>query len=145
MSTFLTIAEIGTLAQNAGFTGNDLITAVAIALAESGGNPNDLGDTNIGSGTGSFGLWQINADSHPEYGPDFTQLYDPQTNANAAYAIYSAAGDSFTPWTTFKTGAFNQFMTSAAAAVATLITQNPGTSGLVIAVLIGLYFLLRRA
>lgn len=145
MSNFLTIAEISTVAQNAGFAGNDLITAVAVALAESGGNPNALGDTNIGSGTGSFGLWQINADAHPEYGPDFTVLYDPQTNANAAYAVYSAAGDSFTPWTTFKTGVFNQFMTSAAAAVATLITQNPGTTGLVIVVMIGLYLLLRRA
>lgn len=140
----MTIAEIGTVAQNAGFTGNDLVTAVAIALAESGGNPNALGDTNIGSGTGSFGLWQINADAHPEYGPDFTQLYDPQTNADAAYAVYQAAG-GFTPWTTFKTGSYSGYVASVEAGIATLLTQNPGTSiAILLAVVLGFLFL-RRA
>lgn len=142
----MTIEEIGTVAQNAGFAGNDLVTAVAVALAESGGNPNALGDTNIGSGTGSFGLWQINADAHPEYGPDFTQLYDPQTNANAAYAVYSAAGDSFTPWTTFKTGSYSGYVASVEAGIATLLTQNPGASiAVLLAVVLGFMFFLRRA
>lgn len=142
----MTIEEIGTVAQNAGFAGNDLVTAVAVALAESGGNPNALGDTMIGSGTGSFGLWQINADAHPEYGPDFTQLYDPQTNANAAYAVYSAAGDSFTPWTTFKTGSYSGYVASVEAGIATLLTQNPGASiAVLLAVVLGFMFFLRRA
>lgn len=141
----LSIEQIGTFAQNAGFTGDDLVTAVAVALAESGGDPNSLGDTNVGSGTGSFGLWQINADAHPEYGPNFSQLYDPQTNANAAYAVYSAAGDSFSPWTTFKTGTYSGFVSSVEAGIATLLTQNPGTSiAVVLAVILGLMFL-RRA
>lgn len=102
----LTPAEILQLAAAAGFSGSDLITAAAIAEAESSGNPNALGDTTIGSGTGSFGLWQINADAHPEYGPNFAQLYDPPTNAAAAYAIYQAAGRSFTPWSTYNSGAY---------------------------------------
>lgn len=137
----LTAAQIGQYAANAGFSGVDLATAVAIALAESSGNPNALGDTNIGSGTGSFGLWQINADAHPEYAP-FTQLYDPQTNANAAYAIYAAAGDSFSPWSTYNSGAYNTYLSAVASAVAT-ISSNTGTSSLIILFLIG-WFLLRK-
>ncbi len=108
-----TASQILSVAANAGFNGSDLITAVAIALAESGGNPKAHGDTSLGSGTGSFGLWQIYSDAHPEFGPDFTQLYDPQTNANAAFSIYQAAGYHFTPWTTFKTGAYLTYIPTA--------------------------------
>jgi|SRR5215831_11372618 len=104
----LNATQIATLAQNAGFSGQDLLTAVSVALAESSGNPNALGD--VGIGQGSFGLWQINSLYHPEYGPDFTVLYDPQTNANAAYAIYSQAGNRFTPWSTFKNGMYAKYL-----------------------------------
>lgn len=104
--TYLTSQQIMEFARNAGFTGPDLITAVAVALAESSGNPNAHGDIKIGSGTGSFGLWQIYADAHPEFGPDFTTLFDPQTNADAAFSVYSRAKNSFTPWSTFKNGAY---------------------------------------
>lgn len=135
----MTASDIYTVAQNAGFTGTDLVTAVAIALAESGGNPNALGDTNIGSGTGSFGLWQINADAHPEYAP-FTQLYDPQTNANAAYAIYSAAGNSFSPWSTYKNGAYESFVSSVIS-IAGTVSSNPGTTIIIALIAVWLLFL----
>lgn len=141
----MTLDEITTVAANAGFSGDDLTTAVAVALAESGGNPNAHGDTSLGSGTGSFGLWQIYSDAHPEYGPDFTKLFDPQTNADAAYAIYSAAGNSFKPWTTFKTGSYQGFMESAGAAVAVFLTQNPGSTIGVILVIGLLLLWLRKA
>lgn len=101
---------IAQLAANAGFTGNDLVTAVAIALAESGGNPGVVGDLNITPG-GSVGLWQINLRWHPEY--TAAMLTDPQTNANAAFAVYRAAGNSFQPWSTFKNGAFTAHMDAA--------------------------------
>lgn len=142
----MTISDIINVAENAGFTGQDLVTAVAVAMAESSGNPNALGD--IGIGQGSFGLWQINSYWHPEYGPDFTKLYDPQTNANAAYSVYSAAGNSFTPWTTFKTGAYQSYVSTVAAAIAVFVTQNPveaagiGVGGLVI--ILALWFLLAK-
>ena len=136
----MSIDDIATVAQNAGFSGDDLITAVAVALAESSGNPNALGD--IGIGQGSFGLWQINSKYHPEFGPDFTTLYDPQTNANAAYSVYSAAGNSFTPWSTFKSGAYQSYVSTVAAAIAIFVTQNPvASSGIAIAIVIGLWFL----
>jgi hypothetical protein len=100
----LSASQIANVARNAGFSGNDLVTAVAIALAESSGNPQALGDTGIGEG--SFGLWQINSYYHPEFGPDFTTLYDPQVNANAAYSVYRTSGNSFKAWSTFNNGAY---------------------------------------
>lgn len=99
--------NIATYAAQAGFVGNDLVTAVAIALAESSGNsraynPEAQAGTPIGKG--SYGLWQIYLNAHPEFtGQD---LYDPQTNANAAFSVYSNAGSSFSPWNTYKNGAY---------------------------------------
>lgn len=113
LSNKLTAAQIAAYASNAGFTGNDLATAVAIALAESSGIVNAHGDTTLGTKTGSFGLWQIYSDAHPEYGPDFTQLYDPQINANAAFAIYQDRGGSFRDWSTFKSGAYTAYLQQA--------------------------------
>lgn len=106
----ISAAGLAQLAANAGFQGNDLITAVAIALAESGGNPGVVGDQSITPG-GSIGLWQINLRWHPEY--TAAMLVDPQTNANAAFAIYQAAGNSFTPWSTFKSGAYTAYLNNA--------------------------------
>jgi hypothetical protein len=109
----LSIPDIVRVAVNAGFSGADLVTAVAVALAESRGNPQAKGDIDIPqAGSASYGLWQINSYWHPEYGPDFTTLYDPQTNANAAYAIYAAAGNRFTPWSTYKTGVYSSFVSA---------------------------------
>lgn len=156
----MTAADIGQVAANAGFQGDDLVTAVAVALAESSGNPNAWGDAGIGAG--SFGLWQINAKYHPEYGPDFSQLYDPQTNANAAFAVYSQAGQSFKPWSTFKTGAYLanvqvamaqlaqfvgqgvQTLEDTASSAGQAIEDNPGTSGAVIIGVLVVLFLLSR-
>jgi Lysozyme like domain len=104
----LSASDIATYAANAGFSGSDLITAVSVALAESSGNPRALGD--VGIGQGSIGLWQINSYYHPEFGPDFTILYDPQTNANAAYSIYSVSGHTFKPWSAFNSGRYQAFV-----------------------------------
>jgi hypothetical protein len=99
----LSAAQIQSYAAGAGFTGPDLTTAVAIALAESSGNPSIIGDNGQ-----SYGLWQINIPSHPNLnGPS---LLNPAANAQAAYSIYAAAGGSFTPWTTFNTGAYLAYM-----------------------------------
>jgi len=93
----LTPVQIAALATNAGFAGNDLVTAVAIAYAESSGIPSKTGKL------GEIGLWQIYPTMHPEFGPDFSALYDPATNAHAAYSVYSVAGMTFRPWSTWPT------------------------------------------
>lgn len=105
-------------AATAGFTGNDLATAVAIALAESGGNPSAVGDTSLAPANGpSIGLWQINIGSraNPQYAS--ANLADPQTNANAAFALYSARG--FQPWSTYTNGAYQAFLNAVPSSPAT--------------------------
>lgn len=99
------------LAENAGFTGQAAITAAAIAQAESAGNPNAYNPEMASSapdGKGSYGLWQIYLNAHPEY--EGVNLNDPQTNANAAFNVYSEAGSSFSPWTSYKNGRYAAFL-----------------------------------
>jgi hypothetical protein len=103
----LSITQLIALAINAGWSGSDLATAVSVALAESGGNPNAYNPETAAkapTGKGSYGLWQIYLNAHPEFSGE--NLYDPATNAAAAFQIYSNAGNSFTPWSTFKNGAY---------------------------------------
>lgn len=110
LSGKLSASDIAGYAQNAGFRGQDAILAVSVALAESGGDPNAVGDLNLTPG-GSVGLWQINLKAHPEYDPG--QLTDPQYNANAAYNVYMAAGGSFSPWSTYAGGQYSAFIVQA--------------------------------
>jgi hypothetical protein len=107
-----TAATLQQLASNAGFSGPDLATAVAIALAESSGNPGKYNpETAARGGTpqgqGSYGLWQIYLKMHPEFAG--ANLYDPQTNANAAFSIYSRRG-GFSDWTTYTEGDYLQYL-----------------------------------
>jgi Lysozyme like domain len=112
----LNASEIAPYAQNAGFQGTDLATAVAVALAESSGNPSAIGDQALAPTNGpAIGLWQINSAKHTQWTQQ--QLLDPQTNANAAYSIYAAAGYSFSPWTTYNDGSYNSYLNDAETAV----------------------------
>lgn len=96
---------IADYARKAGFTGDDLIIAVAIAIAESGGDPHARGDRRDPNDPGtatSYGLWQIHWTVHPEtFADDPAVLFDPQVNAKAAFSIYSRAGRTFRDWSTF--------------------------------------------
>lgn len=118
-------------ARKAGFSGTDLSIAVAIAYAESTGDPNIYNpeiDAKGGTpeGKGSYGLWQIYLRDHPEF--EGQDLYDPQANANAAFAIYQAAGNSFSPWTTFKTGAYEQYLGGSPPALSNSDTNSFGAA-----------------
>jgi Lysozyme like domain len=110
----MTAEQIAQYADEAGFSGPDLQVAVAVALAESSGDPNAMGDPTLGM---SVGLWQINLKAHPQYTQ--AQLLDPQTNANAAYAIYQAAGSTFTPWSTYNGGQYSAYIVQAQESVNT--------------------------
>lgn len=111
----LSASEIAQLARTAGFAGSDLVTAVAIALAESSGDPAIVGDLEITRG-GSIGLWQINLRWHPEYSKEL--LLNPEANAAAAYAIYADADHSFSPWSTYASGSYRRFLEVASEACA---------------------------
>jgi hypothetical protein len=101
--------ELVQLAQNAG-SDWDVNVAAAIALAESGGDPNAYNpETQAGTpeGEGSYGLWQVYLHKHPEFAT--MDKFDPQTNANEAYLVYTQAG-GFSPWSTFKSGKYQEFL-----------------------------------
>jgi murein DD-endopeptidase MepM/ murein hydrolase activator NlpD len=107
----LTRAQVTTLAQNAGFTGNSLLIAVAIAQAESSFDTTAT-HTNT-DGSVDRGLWQINSSN----GYDATRLLsDPAYNASAAYAIYRAWNNTFNAWTTYTSGAYTAYTSGATVA-----------------------------
>ncbi len=105
----------------ADFRDAPLVTAVAVALAESSCNPGAEGDNGwIGTCRSiDRGLFQINSCWHNEVDDDCA--YRAQCNADAAYRI-SSEGADWTPWTTFKTGRYRDFIPEAQAAVDRLPT-----------------------
>jgi len=106
----ISIAQALDYAHKAGFNQTQAITAVAVAMAESG---LDTAAINWGDPGGSFGLWQINHGAHPNY--DTNALLDGQFNANAAYQV-SNSGSNWLPWTTYKTGAYSKYVAAVSAA-----------------------------
>jgi hypothetical protein len=115
MST-LNADQIAQHAYRAGFRGEALTTAVAVALAESGGNAHAH---NGRPPDNSYGLWQVNmlGGMGPERRRQFhlrsnDQLFDPDANAKAAYAI-SSHGKSFRPWSTYTNGAYRKHLAEA--------------------------------
>jgi hypothetical protein len=82
--------------------------AAAIALAESGGR-NVIQQGQPYATTG-WGLWQITpGNSESMFGVD-QALLNPKNNARAAVAKFMQAGGSFSPWTTFTSGAYKQYL-----------------------------------
>lgn len=105
--------EIAAWAKRAGWSGSDLAIAVAVALAESGGDPSNIGDISWQDKTWgpSVGLWQIrslNADKGTGRTRDEVANKDPQTNANHAHEIWAQSG--WKPWTTYVTGKYLIYM-----------------------------------
>lgn len=101
-------------ARKAGFTGDALRTAVAIGMAESGGNPHSF-NGNVRTGDQSYGLFQINMlgnmgpSRRAQYGLSSNDaLFDPYQNARVAYAM-SGGGKNWGPWSTYKSGAYRRY------------------------------------
>ncbi len=148
------IEQIAEIAKGAGFIGEAAVTAVAIVLAESSGRTNAMNYNS--NGTYDVGLWQINT-VHTSGGgsglpappggdfhtmPDdwlavksqlaFTvaayveNCFNPEFNAQQAFSI-SNHGTSFTPWVTYTSGAYKQYLSDAAAAV-NGTASDPGSS-----------------
>jgi hypothetical protein len=119
------------VAWNAGFRNNPLVTAIAVAMAESSCNPNAQGWNGPDgyycyNGSWDRGLWQINDCWHPEVSN--TCAYQSQCNANAAYTI-SSGGSSWSQWSTYNAGLHNQYISAAQQAVARLGGTNPPPTG----------------
>lgn len=122
-------AEIAGAAKAAGFSGANLAKAVAIALAESGGN---IYAHNAVPPDNSYGLWQINmlGSMGPARRKQFglksnTDLFNPTTNAKAAYAI-AGGGKNFRPWSTYTSGAYLRYLSRANKAAGNPSASVPG-------------------
>lgn len=105
------MAVLVAAARTAGFPEGDVPTAAAIAMAESGGKPYAT-HRNV-NGTTDYGVWQINS-VHADLlrGGDWKDL---NSNAKMAFSIYSAAGNSFSPWSTYKSKTYLPFLPAAKA------------------------------
>jgi hypothetical protein len=131
----LTPEQIGKYAWNAGF-GRDaptLARAIAVAMAESGGRT-DAHNGNAGTGDNSYGLWQINMIGsmgparRKQFGISSNEaLFDPQTNANAAWKV-SNEGRNWTPWSVFKNGTYTKHIPAAEQAAKAVIAGTGGVA-----------------
>lgn len=125
-------------AYNAGFRGDALATAVAIAGAESTWKPGAVGDTSLANSKWgpSVGMWQVRTLNNPGAYSGADALRNQSTiggssnaniqnNANAAFAL-SNGGTNFQPWSTFTSGAYQQDQYSFEAKRAANAVCNPG-------------------
>lgn len=128
------------LAYNAGFRGPDLVTMVAISMAENepgdpwamgSYSPNDNTGENEGKWQRALGLWQIRPLTNPndprwartDSWRDFTKLLDPQYNAEAAMKEFEQKG--FSAWDVYNSKRYERFLPEARAAVQQLM-EEPG-------------------
>lgn len=110
----LLIAQINA---GAGFSGEDLITSVAVVLAESGGN------AKVVNRIGCVGWFQINQPVHVKAHPTWTRAYlqDPRNNAKAAYALFVANGKRWSPtWEAYTNQSYRMYLSTARKAVGEL-------------------------
>ena len=132
----LSQSELANLVENSFPSGttnsgeNIQVVAYAVACAESSKQPCVPGDNGD-----SIGLWQINVPSHPEY--DKNQLTNPSYNANAALQI-SSNGKNWQWWTTWKNGAYKQYIPEAESALGVAPSGSPIVIGGTVRVTTGL-------
>lgn len=113
------------------WSGNDLLIAVAVALAESGGDTDALGRSESGASIGNrdHGLWQISGRWHGDkiakVSPTpvfFKSWRNPYVNADLAHQVFTeranATQSGWTAWATFNSGAYEKYMADAQIAVA---------------------------
>lgn len=103
--------------EQAGFKGQGLSKAYAVAMAESRGNASAF-NGNAKTGDKSYGLFQINMLGAmgparlKQYGlSSNNDLLNPLTNAEVAYKM-SGGGSNWSAWSTYKNGAYKQYLPS---------------------------------
>jgi len=101
--------------QRAGLSGEQLRTAWAVGMAESGGNPRAF-NGNAGRGDKSYGLFQINMIGN--LGParlkqynlsSYDDLFDPETNIRVMIKMSNNC-TNWQPWSAYKNGSHRKFL-----------------------------------
>jgi hypothetical protein len=103
-------------------------TAVAVALAESGGDAyKDNKGLNV-DGSTDWGMWQINDRAHPNLA-GWDNWYDATTNARMAKQVYDdrarTGRNGWSAWSAYTSGAYKTHIPAAQAGV----SQPSGTAG----------------
>jgi hypothetical protein len=97
------------VASQAGFSGSELITFVALAGRESGFTPTAY-NGNLGTGDKSYGMWQINTLDPATWQrmssalglTSRDQLLDPLTNAKAGRYLFEQSSTPFHAWGPYR-------------------------------------------
>ena len=99
----LSAAQVDHLMRLCGWTDPQQIkTGIAVCFAESGGDTTATNHNKDGST--DYGLWQINSVHKALLASH--NWRDPVANTQMAYAVWKAAGGSWTPWSTYTSGAY---------------------------------------
>jgi hypothetical protein len=99
-----TYGQLETLWTNAGGSKALAPLMAAIALAESGGNPQATNPDDNGGTQTSWGLWQISNGTHDQPAPG---ILTPMINAQQAVAKYQAQG--LGAWGTYTSGDYRKY------------------------------------
>jgi Lysozyme like domain/Ricin-type beta-trefoil lectin domain-like len=104
-----------------------IVVATAVAMAESGCTPSAV-NTNP-DGCRDRGLWQIDDCYWPQVSDSCA--FNAQCNGNAAWGLISGQGTDWTPWTTYNSGAWENYVPAARSAISALTvmlsSQGAGT------------------
>lgn len=109
-SSALSMKQVADKWKGVGGSKSKCSVAVAVAWAESRGNPRARGQN---SDSYDRGLWQINSKWHPDVSDSCA--YDAKCNAAQAKRI-SSNGNNWSPWATYKHGRHKQYLRDAAKA-----------------------------
>lgn len=107
----LTYPQLEALIEARGGTPQEAQVGAAIEEAESSGNTEAWGDRSLGPGggqyAGSLGTWQIFGQAHPDVSASCAE--DANCATDAARQISNNWTD-WSPWSTFNSGAYRQFL-----------------------------------
>jgi hypothetical protein len=117
----MTPAAVHALAVTHGLTVDQAVIATAIAWAESGLNPEAVGDVNLeddkwGPSVGLYQIRSLRVDTGTGKERDVERLGDPSFNTRSMVAV-SAGGTNWTPWSVFKNGRYQEHIDAVRASV----------------------------
>lgn len=112
--TLIPDTDIAKYATAAGFPASEVVTAVAVALAESDGESTATHKNSDEAQSTDYGLWQINKYWNPGCFA-LGDWRDPKVNAKMALVVWKQQG--WKGWSTFKSGSYKKYLDRAKAAV----------------------------
>lgn len=110
--------EMAWCLQNAGFPAADVITGVAVGIAESGGETDVIGSATSGTTNNrDHGVWQISNRWHSAKLQKLPDWRDPLVNAKLAKQVFDetvrAGKVGWTAWAVYNSGSYEPFLEAA--------------------------------